>query len=1604
MAHGASYEGNEPDQSAALEAIAQSATSLVLAAPVDRSAYVREYFALARLEELEAEPTALAAAALDHLRFALERPPRTAKVRVFNPTLERDGYTSPHTVVETVNDDMPFLVDSMSMALASMGHAIHVTIHPVLSVSRSPSGSLTSVTAASKEDATESLIHFEIVREADADVHRAIEDRLLTTLRDVRAAVDDWQLMLVKLNETIDELREASGLPEDLKSESVALLEWLANDHFTLLGFREYELTPGETSDELNAREGSGLGLLRPEAGRSTGSVQLTGAARAAARAPTPLVITKSNERSTIHRPALLDHIGVKIFGRDGVPVLEKRFLGLFTSAAYSSSPRTIPVLRLKIRKIMEESGLDPRGHRSKSLQHILNTLPRDDLFQASVEELRVIAYGILDLQERHRVRLFCRLEPFGRFYSCLLYLPREQYNARARRAAEEVLRRGLDGESVESEVMISESVHARISITVHVTPGKTPEPDFVALQLEIEDAVRTWQDRLREALLFRHSEADALALLRRFGERFSAAYQDEVDAARASLDVAKVALLDDGESELEIDLVSAKGAEAGRLRLTTFQCGEPIRLHTALPILENFGFKAISERAYPLRGEGKAIWIQDFELEVASGQPIDPGEIGERFKRCFSLVLQGKVENDSFNSFVVSAGFDWRDCLLLRAFCKYLLQTRIRYSQNYMQEVLSRYLSYCRALVERFSGFFDPDLSADYREDLLATSGATLASELDRASSLDDDRILRAYGAVVDAALRTNFYQRAPSGEPKPYVSFKLDPSALPELPKPRPKFEIFVYSERVEGVHLRSAAIARGGIRWSDRREDFRTEVLGLMKAQQVKNTVIVPNGAKGGFVAKNLPQGDRDAVQREVVACYQTFIRGLLDITDNIVEGSVQPPDRVLRRDSDDPYLVVAADKGTAAFSDIANALAADYGFWLGDAFASGGSAGYDHKKIAITARGAWEAVKRHFRELGIDTQKQAFTVVGIGDMSGDVFGNGMLLSPHIELVAAFDHRHIFIDPSPDPATSFAERKRLFALPRSSWDDYDRSVLSTGGGVYSRQSKSIELSPQARALLEIDDESISPLALVRAILTAQVDLLWNGGIGTYVKASVESHADAADPSNDAVRVDGRELKCRVVGEGGNLGFTQRGRVEYAQHGGRINADFIDNSGGVDSSDREVNIKILLEEAIRANKLARAQRNALLADMTDDVVKLVLASNYGQTQALSMMELRSPERLGEHIRLIRALEAQAMLDRALEFLPTDERLEERRAKGLGLTRPELAVILSYSKIELMASLTQTDIPEDSFLARELEAYFPAVLASRFRAELRAHRLHREIIAMLIGGSMINRMGPFFVLRAEEETGANVAQVARAYAVAREIFGVRQIWRQIEALDYAVPADSQYRSIFQISRTVRRAVYWLLQNHASELDIESTVSKFKQRVETALAALPSIVIGRRAERLATDIRELEEIRLPAALARDIGALWLTMEVLDIVALSRELDVSVPEIGHVYFALSAELRLDVVRENIERLKAEGRWRSMARWTLRETLSKGLRSLLRGALVNRGTASVSDALAAWLGGRRTEVGRIQRALDEMQRAGPMDFATLSVALNEAMRLD
>jgi glutamate dehydrogenase len=1030
------------------------------------------------------------------------------------------------------------------------------------------------------------------------------------------------------------------------------------------------------------------------------------------------------------------------------------------------------------------------------------------------------------------------------------------------------------------------------------------------------------------------------------------------------------------------------------------YSFGEPLVLSEALPILEDMGVDVHSEHPFELTLESGPFWIQDFHLRYANGAGLDVQSVATSFEQVFMQVLDGNVESDGLNRQILNARLDWRETSLLRCYTRYLLQLGMPFSQAYMEDVLDDHSAFVKLLIEQFEAAFDPSFSAAKRRSKLAPLTTRVERAVARARNIDEDRILSTYAGAVDATLRTNYFLRDEHGEPKSYISIKLDPSKLREVPLPRPKFEIFVYSPDVEGVHLRGGDIARGGLRWSDRREDFRTEVLGLMKAQVVKNTVIVPTGAKGGFFPKRPPEGDRDAVFRNGVACYKTFVRGLLDITDNVIDGKVVTPDDVVRRDGDDPYLVVAADKGTATFSDTANELSAEYNFWLDDAFASGGSAGYDHKKMGITARGAWEAVQRHFREFGVNTQKDPFTVAAIGDMSGDVFGNGMLLSRKIKLVAAFNHLHIFLDPDPDMAASFKERQRLFRKARSGWNDYSDAAISKGGGVYSRQAKTIRLSAEVRRMLETDETSMRPDELIRAILRMDVDLLWNGGIGTYVKSSSEGHSDVGDRANDAVRVNANELRCKVIGEGGNLGLTQLGRIEYSQRGGRVNTDFIDNSGGVDSSDREVNIKILLSEVVKKTGMTRDKRDQLLASMTDDVADLVLRNNYLQTQAISMSQVRSVERIDEMSRLLTNLEKSGLLDRELEYLPDDNEIEDRRLRKQGFTRPELSVILSYAKIDLYNGLIESGETLEDFLVVDPLRYFPGELRRRYKDFLPGHRLSRQILATLIANDLVNRMGPSFVKRLQVDTGANIVTIARAYTAARQICQAGPLLKAIEELDYEIPATTQMDMMFEISRSMRHASYWLIERFGATLDIAKTVKRLKDGMLAVYTRTGNIMSTAARLRHQNAYEHWVANGVPEELAYRMSALLLTRPALDMADLAEIYKRDIIDLAILYSSTNEKLGLYWLHTSAEDLTWDHRWQAVARGKLRDDFFRMRREIAVQILRKRGSRQdIDGAVDKWLSGCSGEVARFLGILDEMKLRSEIDFATLSVAARE-----
>jgi glutamate dehydrogenase len=1315
--------------------------------------------------------------------------------------------------------------------------------------------------------------------------------------------------------------------------------------------------------------------------------------------------VTKATARSTVHRPGYLDYIAVKRFDDEGAVVGEDRFLGLFTSTAYSANPADIPLLRRKVASVVERAGLPAGGHAAKALANILDTYPRDELFQTNDADLLRTAKAILHLEERQRLRLFVRRDAFERFLSCLIYAPRENYTTELRQRWQAILTEAFRGSGSEFNVHLSESALARIMIIVRTTPGQIPDFDVREIETHLVAAARRWEDDLRDALIATVGEARGNELFRLFGGAFPAGYREEFAARAAVPDIEMMAKLSDAEP-LATSLYRPLEAPPGTLRFKLFRRGGPVTLSDSLPMLEHMGLRVLDERPYRIATQGvPPIWIHDLGMlsALADGE-LEIDELHAVFVEAFGRVFRGDVENDDFNRLVVAGRLPADEIVVLRGYAKYLRQIGFPLSQAFIQATLGAHAGIARMLVDLFKLRFDPGLGNAARSQALAKI-QQIDDALDRVENLSEDRVLRQYLALILATTRTNFWRRDAEGRRKPFVSFKFDPSKVPGLPEPKPMFEIFVYSTRFEGLHLRGGKVARGGLRWSDRHEDFRTEILGLVKAQMVKNTVIVPVGSKGGFVLKRAPSpADREAYLKEGVACYQNYLRGLLDLTDNRVGDKIVPPPDVKRHDPDDPYLVVAADKGTATFSDYANAISKEYGFWLGDAFASGGSAGYDHKAMGITARGAWESVKRHFREMGVDTQTTDFTVAGIGDMSGDVFGNGMLLSHHIKLVAAFDHRHIFLDPTPDLEASFSERERLFRLPRSSWADYDAKVISAGGGVHARSAKSIAITPEVAKALAITAKSMTPAELVNAILKSPVDLIYNGGIGTYVKASRETQAEVGDRANDALRVNGRELRCKVFAEGGNLGCTQLGRIEYALAGGRINTDAIDNSAGVDTSDHEVNIKILLGLPISEGELTEKQRNALLAEMTDDVAALVLRDNTFQTQSLSITGRIAPQMLDAHQRFIHFLEKTGRLNRELEFLPADEEIAERRGAGIGLTSPERAVLLAYSKIWLYDELLASALPDDPWVATALERYFPKALRERYAAYMARHPLKREIIATYVTNSMVNRVGSSFVHRLLEATGAKPPEIVRAYLLNREVFGFVDLWMAIEALDNVVDDAAQSQMLVDTRRLIERGTSWFLRSRRLGEDMGATIAHFASKVAALASRLPQLLDAGERARIDAGVAGYVAKGVPPPLAGRVVAFDTLYAALDIIEVADAAKRTPEAVAELYFELSTRLGLPWLREKIAALPAEAHWRMLAKGAMLDDLSSMQRTITGEAL--GAAADRQDAaklVTAWEERNRRGIERTSQLMTELRAATPVDAAMLSVALRELRNL-
>lgn len=1566
-------------------------------------AYLRYYLQHVDPEDLaERRIEDLFGAAADHLQLATQWERGTIGIRALNPRIQVDGWESDHTVVMIVTDDLPFLVDSVIVEISRLELGIHLVIHPVLADARARGESFRGLHSRPDDESTASLILVEIDRQADEEALANIETEICRVLNDVRLCVSDWAPMRSKMVEIADGLA-SENLPLDDAEivETQQLLEWLADDHFTFLGYREYWLSTIDGVEVLGADASSGLGILRTDEVAVPRPVsELPQGTRDRVHEKRLLNLTKATSKATVHRASYMDYVGVKSFGPDGVVTGERRFLGLFTSEAYSRSVTRIPRVSRIVSEVVERAAFPGKGHDHKRLMTILERYPRDELFQMSSDELYDIAMSIAGLQERRRLRLFTRVEHFGRFVTCLVYLPRDRYNTHTRVGIERLLTDAYDGSIADWSTDISESVLARLYFLVRVGDSDPGSVDVGELESRIALLIQDWDDDFSSELVQTFGEDVGVRLGHTYANAFSSDYRNAFDPRTAASDAQQVELLDP-DAAPRLNAYREPGHPPSEFKLKVYREGGKISLTRIMPTLSNLGLTVLDERPYQVSlPAGRNVWIYDFALEHPENQ-LDFADAAALLEESFAAVWTNEVADDGFNRLVLSAGLRPREVGVLRAYARYLHQTNTAYGQSYIERTLEEHCTVARLLVDLFLARFDPDVTDRAR--ICAEISERIDGSLGGISILDQDRIIRQFHNLIQSTLRTTFFQRGPDGKPRRSLALKLDPKRILELPDPRPTFEIFVYSPQFEGVHLRSGPVARGGLRWSDRNEDYRTEVLGLVKAQMVKNAVIVPAGAKGGFVLKRRPSA-RDELMAEVVDCYRGFVSALLDLTDNLVDGAVVPPENTVRHDPDDPYLVVAADKGTASFSDIANELATERGFWLGDAFASGGSHGYDHKGMGITARGAWESVKRHFRELGRDIQSEPFTAVGVGDMSGDVFGNGMLRSEHTKLVAAFDHRNLFFDPDPDPAVSFAERQRLFDLPRSSWADYDQSLISPGGAIYDRSAKSITPTPEICSVLGIDEGSFTPDQLIGAILRAPVDLFWNGGIGTYVKSKHESHADVGDKANDNIRVNATELGAKVVGEGGNLGMTQLGRIEFASLGGRLYTDAIDNAGGVDCSDHEVNIKILLDQVVADGDLTAKQRNELLEQMTDEVGHLVLRNNYDQTQVLSTERLEAASMVDVHARYLASMEAQGLLDRQLERLPDGEALADRRLAGQGLTAPELAVLIAYTKNTLQAQLLDSRVPDDAFFLPALSNYFPEPLRERFAAQIPAHRLRREIIANQIANRVVNRAGTSMVYRLGQETSAPPHEIAAAHMAAWEIFELDSVTSAVNRLDNVLPAEQQLAIHLSARQLAERATRLLVRSRPYPFNAADAVADLASAVHETNASLTEQLVGTDKASFDERIRSYISAGIPEDLAIRVAGLGPSLAALDIVVVASDADEPVSGVAGVHFNVAEFLDLTWLRERILALPRDSQWETLARLTLRGDLYEDHRALTARVVAMGETHLMArERVEHWMAKNPGPVEYYRRTMSDIKATAIGDLTTLLVASREVRSL-
>ncbi len=1565
-------------------------------------------------------------AGLHSFNFFCEKKNSVSRVKISNPKQDKEGFNAQYTFIDIINKDMPFLVDSVVAFLDKNGFKIKNVIHPVYKVLRDKNGEFKGLNfdkSQLQDFKVESIIQLHIDKISSENVSKEIQENIERILQSVELVVEDWQKMLQLAKEAQAQIDNSLNIVKDQQylQEVKDFIAWLINGNFIFLGANEFTIDKNKKDEyQLSEISGCAHGMFRTNIAEFKPHVVNSSSAEVNDSITKPFVIEilKSRYRSKIHRITNAERIRIQKISPEGKIIGEYRFIGLFTSSAYVSSISSIPLIRNKIQQVINASGFGKGSHNYKDLVSTLESYPRDELFQINEVDLLRNATGIVSICGRSVVKFFAREDKFKRFVSCLIFTPRDRSNSQIRDQIKEVLVKAYQGEVADSFVQITESNLIRFHVIIR-TDGEICKVDERKIELEIEGITKVWSDELSEAIKNKFDSENSLSLFARYKNAFSVSYTNRFNAFDASCDIAlieKALMLKKAVFDLNnVELKGAKplNSELGDIcEFKIFTANKQIPLSEIMPLLDSFGFDVIQEHTYNINIEEESrtrsitkVWIQYFQLNLTKNGGKLTKDIKDNFEQIISLIYQKEIDGGALNRLVINCNLNWKEVFMLRAYSKYLYQTNFRYSQSYLADALYNLPEITKNLVKLFITKFDPSqlksLAENEKNIQLITN--KILADLTLVKDVIFDDVIRKFLTVISATTRTNYFQKSVTGNFKGYLSFKFDCKKIPHLPLPLPFAEIFVYSPRVEAIHLRGGKVARGGLRWSDRHEDFRTEVLGLMKAQMTKNAVIVPVGSKGGFVIKSdVTNFTREQIQQEAIYCYKTFLSGLLDITDNVINSQVVHPQNVVFYDQVDPYLVVAADKGTATFSDIANSVSAEYNFWLGDAFASGGSVGYDHKKMGITAKGAWISVMRHFREMGIDSQSQDFTCVGIGDLSGDVFGNGMLLSKHIKLQCAFNHLHIFFDPNPDVEKSFIERQRIFNLPRSTWVDYDKSLISKGGAVFERSAKSIKINQEIQEILKISDEELTPNDLIKAILKAPVDLLFNGGIGTYVKAVDETHQEVGDRTNDGLRINGNELRCKVIGEGGNLGFTQKGRIEFAQNGGRINTDAMDNSAGVDCSDHEVNIKIALTSALRSGKLNLEQRNKDLEAMTSDVANLVLKDNREQSQAISIAQFQGLSLIDEQSQFLDKLEKSGFLNRAIEFLPTRKEIEKRHREGFGLTRPELCVMLAYSKMEIYNQILASDLVNDPYFTQDLMNYFPKLMQQKFSDEIINHQLRKEIIATEIINFIVNKIGITFVSQICLDSGFAVVDVVKSFIIACESFNIKSLWQEIEKLDGKIDFSQQVKMFVSANKLLEYSLSWLLRNQTSGT-IAEKISDYRKVIEELTLILPDVLPSNLKQDLDKKIIEFGNEKIDKVLAQRIANLDAISSAFDIYEIVNSSKISVKIIAKIYFTIGNRFNLKWIRSSINRLELDNQWQKLLSKTLLEDFNfyqmKIAKTIIEKQIDNNTKIDeVNNAIENWINKINFLVARFDNFINELKDDPNHDLAMFAVSLN------